>query len=124
MQQQQSQVLHWVGQNYSETLNANNEVTARDYGAGTVIRQITDPEVDSVQLLFTIPRLFSTAQEGLARGQIFNGSIRIVSVQRRGSAYVRQFDRTITGTSITTIKLKHQSLSFRVIEEGMAILGT
>ena len=31
-----------VGQNYSETLNDNNEVTARDYGSGTVIRQITD----------------------------------------------------------------------------------
>tara|TARA_R100000030_G_scaffold12364_2_gene8274 strand:- start:1437 stop:4955 length:3519 start_codon:yes stop_codon:yes gene_type:complete len=96
-----------VGQNYSETVNGNNEVTARNYGAGTVIRQITDSEVDSVQLLFTIPRLFSTAQEGLARGQIFNGSIRIiVSVQRQGSAYVRQFDRTITGTSITDYQIK------------------
>ena len=40
-----------VGQNYSETVNASDEVTARDYGSGTVIRQITDSEVDSVQLL-------------------------------------------------------------------------
>ena len=64
-----------VGQNYSETVNASDEVTARDYGSGTVIRQITDSEVDSVQLLFTIPRLLSTAVEGLAKGQPFNGSL-------------------------------------------------
>jgi predicted phage tail protein len=96
-----------VGQNYSETVNANDEVTARDYGAGTLIRQISDSEVDSVQLLFTIPRLFSTAQEGLAKGQPFNGSIRIVvSVQRQGSAYVKKFDKTITGISITDYQIK------------------
>ena len=43
-----------VGQNYSETVNDSDEVTARDYGSGTVIRQIADSEVDSVQLLFTL----------------------------------------------------------------------
>ena len=31
-----------VGENYSETLNDEETVTARDYGSGTVIRQITD----------------------------------------------------------------------------------
>ena len=51
-----------VGENYSETLNANNEVIARDYGSGQVTRQVTDTEVDSVELLFSVPRLFSTAQ--------------------------------------------------------------
>ena len=59
-----------VGKNYSETLNANNEVIARDYGSGQVTRQVTDTEVDSVELLFSVPRLFSTAQEGLAKGQL------------------------------------------------------
>ena len=96
-----------VGQNYSETVNASDEVTARDYGSGTVIRQITDSEVDSVQLLFTIPRLLSTAVEGLAKGQPFNGSIRIrVSVQRQGSSYVKKFDKTITGIALTEYQVK------------------
>ena len=30
-----------------------------------------------MQLLFTIPRLLSTAVEGLAKGQPFNGSLQI-----------------------------------------------
>ena len=47
-----------IGTNYSETLDANRRVTARDYGAGQVVRQITDTEVTSIHLLFTIPSLF------------------------------------------------------------------
>ena len=66
-----------IGENYNETLNANNEVTARHYGPGSLVRQITDLEADSFSLLFSIPRLFSTAAEGLAKGQLFNGTIRI-----------------------------------------------
>ena len=31
-----------VGENYSETVNDRDEVTARDYGPGPVIRQIAD----------------------------------------------------------------------------------
>ena len=96
-----------VGQNYSETVNENDEVTARDYGSGTVIRQITDSEVDSVQLLFTIPRLLSTAVEGLAKGQPFNGSLQIrVSVQAQGAAYNVVFDKTITGIALTDYQIK------------------
>jgi len=91
-----------IGENYTETLNANNEVTARDYGAGQLIRQITDLDADAFQLLFSIPRLFSTAAEGLAKGQLFNGSIRvIVDVQSRGSGYVKKYDRTITGIAVS-----------------------
>ena len=96
-----------VGQNYSETVNDSDEVTARDYGSGTVIRQITDSEVDSVQLLFTIPRLLSTAVEGLAKGQPFNGSLQIrVSVQAQGSAYNVVFDKTVTGIALTDYQIK------------------
>ncbi|NBT50132.1 MAG: host specificity protein J [Marivivens sp.] len=77
-----------IGENYSETLNANNEVIARDYGSGQLIRQITDTDVESFELLFSIPRMFSTAQEGLAKGQLFNGVIRIVvDVQAQGQAF-------------------------------------
>jgi predicted phage tail protein len=90
-----------IGENYSETLNADNEVTARDYGSGQLIRQITDSEADSFQLLFSIPRMFSTAAEGLAKGQPFNGSIRVtVSVQAAGTSYVKKYDRTITGVAL------------------------
>jgi len=90
-----------IGENYKETLNADNEVIARDYGAGQLIRQITDLEADSFQILFSVPRLFSTAAEGLAKGQPFNGSLRvIVDVQAQGTSYVRRYDRTITGIAL------------------------
>jgi hypothetical protein len=96
-----------IGENYSETLNANNEVIARDYGAGQLIRQITDTDVESFELLFSIPRMFSTAQEGLAKGQLFNGTIRVViDVQSRGSAYNTVYDRTITGIAVSDYQFK------------------
>jgi hypothetical protein len=87
-----------IGENYRETLNADNEVTARYYGGGSLTRQITDLQADSFSLLFSIPRLFSTAQEGLAKGQLFNGSIEVsVYVQAQGTGFVRKYNRTITG---------------------------
>ena len=96
-----------IGENYSETLNANNQVTARDYGSGQLIRQITDTDVESFELLFSIPRMFSTAQEGLAKGQLFNGTIRIaIDVQSRGSAYNTVYDRTITGVAVSDYQFK------------------
>lgn len=89
-----------IGQNYSETLNTENEVTARDYGAGQLIRQITDTDIEAFELLLSIPALFSTAQEGLAKGQAFNGSVRVaVDVQSSGFGYNNVYDRTITGIS-------------------------
>ena len=90
-----------IGENYKETLNADNEVIARDYGQGQLIRQITDLEADSFQILFSVPRLFSTAAEGLAKGQPFNGSLRvIIDVQAQGTSYARKYDRTITGIAL------------------------
>ena len=100
-----------IGENYSETLNANNEVTARDYGSGQLIRQITDLEADSFSLLFTIPRLFSTAAEGLAKGQLFNGSIRVfVDVQSRGGGFVNKYDRTIRGVAVNGYQFQTPSI--------------
>ena len=96
-----------LGSNYSETLNNSNEVTARDYGAGFVVKQITDSEATSFQILFTIPALFSTAKEGLAKGQLFNASVRIkVRVQSDGKAYSTEYDRTITGIATTEYQIK------------------
>ena len=96
-----------IGENYSETLNANNEVIARDYGSGQVVRQITDTDVESFELLLSIPRMFSTAQEGLAKGQLFNGVIRIiVDVQSQGAAFNTVYDRTITGIAVSDYQFK------------------
>lgn len=96
-----------IGENYSETLNENDQVTDRDYGKGRVIRQITDTDVESFEIIFTIPRLYSTAQEGLARGQLFNGKVRIkVDVQPRGGSYRNVYDRTITGIATSDYQTK------------------
>lgn len=96
-----------IGQNYSETLNSNDEVIARDYGAGQITRQVTDLKVDSIELLLSIPRLFSTAQEGLAKGQLFNGGVRvIVYVQAQGTGFNAKYDRTITGISTSDYQIK------------------
>jgi len=96
-----------VGSNYSETLNESNEVSSRDYGGGSVVRQITDPDVDSFHVLFSIPALFSTAQEGLAKGQLFNASVTLkIQVKHQGGGYGEVFSRTITGISTTEYQLK------------------
>ena len=42
-----------IGQNYSEDLNSQNEVSSRNYGKGQLIRQITDVEADSFKCVFT-----------------------------------------------------------------------
>lgn len=96
-----------VGQNYSETLNDDNEVVDRDYGQGDIIRTITDTDVETFKCLFTIPRLFSTAMEGLAKGQPFNGTLRIVvSVQAQGTGYEKKFDHEVTGIALNGYQLQ------------------
>ena len=96
-----------IGENYSETLNENNQVVARDYGSGQIIRQITDTDVEAFELLLSLPRMFSTAQEGLAKGQLFNGSIRLaVDVQASGQSFNTVYDRTITGVAVSNYQFK------------------
>jgi len=79
-----------VGENYSETYTQANLVkrNGRNYGAGQVIRDITDSEVDFVKLIFTIPKLFCVAAEGLARGQLFFAQIKLaVEIQDQSGAF-------------------------------------
>ena len=79
-----------VGQNYSETVNAKNIVIegGRDYGAGQVIQEIQDSEADFVKLVFTIPKLFCVAAEGLARGQLFSAQIKLkVTLQDNAGSF-------------------------------------
>ena len=113
-----------IGSNYDETYNTNNEVSSRDYGYGEVVHQITnatkvvDPndadnpnllnEIASIELIFTIPALFSTAQEGLAKGQLFNASVRIrVYIKDKNSEYGDAvWDHTTTGISTSNYQVK------------------
>ncbi len=105
-----------IGNTYNETVDANNEVTARRYdksetGQNFQVRTITDTTVEKVSFVFVIPRLFSTAQEGLAQGQLFNATVRWTILitdstgQTQGpdnsdvSAVINDFDYQVTGIS-------------------------
>lgn len=80
-----------VGSGYREFLNKEGTlVKSRDYGAGQEVFQITDRDVDSIDLIFVISRLFSTAQEGLVKGQLFDAQIFfdvLIQDQGKGSAF-------------------------------------
>jgi predicted phage tail protein len=68
-----------IGSNYSEQLNAEGTLRKGDpdYGTGQITRTITDVDVDFVELIFTIPKLYCVAVEGLARGQLFFAQIKL-----------------------------------------------
>ena len=76
-----------IGSEYKENLDKEGvKVKSREYGHGIEVVQVTDADVDSIDLIFTIPKLFSTAQEGLVKGQLFDAQIFFkVSVQSVGS---------------------------------------
>tara|TARA_Y100000015_G_scaffold20979_1_gene20363 strand:+ start:3359 stop:6856 length:3498 start_codon:yes stop_codon:yes gene_type:complete len=76
-----------IGSQYKENLDSEGvKVKSREYGHGIEVVQVTDADVDSIDLIFTIPKLFSTAQEGLVKGQLFDAQIFFkVSVQSVGS---------------------------------------
>ena len=97
-----------IGSNYSETLNSSNLVSSRDYGSGRVVRQITDTEVESIQLLFSVPSLFASAREGLAKGQLFNATIRLrVYIQDQGGSYGEPvWVKNLTGISTSDYQFK------------------
>ena len=70
-----------IGSSYSEELTEDGtdrvKREGRNYGEGQVIQAITDADVDFVELVFTIPRLYCVAVEGLARGQLFFAQIKL-----------------------------------------------
>ena len=76
-----------IGKNYSESLDANGLVTDRDYGKGQATFEIRNPDADFVQLVFTVPRLYCKAVEGLARGQLFAARIRYEVAIDRGNGF-------------------------------------
>ena len=96
-----------IGSNYSETKNAQNKVTARNYGAGKTLKQITDEQTTSVEFLFTIPALFCTAMEGVARGQLFNAKTRIrIQLKQKGQGFNEVYDKEFTGISTSDYQFK------------------
>tara|TARA_A100001201_G_scaffold143597_1_gene146079 strand:+ start:17663 stop:21265 length:3603 start_codon:yes stop_codon:yes gene_type:complete len=66
-----------IGSSYSEELTADNKVKRRNYGKGQVTQAIAQTDIDFVELVFTIPKLFCVAEEGLARGQLFFAQIKL-----------------------------------------------
>lgn len=106
-----------VGKSYEETTNAKGLVDTKDYGAGRVIQTVTDLEADFVQLVFSVPALYSTAVEGLARGQLFAARIRYqIEIQSIGSAsgYVKVYPKpqVIEGISTSSYQFKTPKISF------------
>ena len=96
-----------VGENYNEILNAANLVKKRNYGGGEVITQITDPDTDSFQILFTIPSLFCQGMEGVGRGELFNATIRLrIFVKNQNSRFRRVHSREIKGISTSNYQFK------------------
>ena len=77
-----------VGENYSEIEDLNSQVKKRKYGEGSVVRSVTDTEVDSIKLIFSVPKLYCQGMEGLAKGQLFFAQIKFrVAVQAKGCGY-------------------------------------
>ena len=108
-----------VGKSYSETTNEEGEVDSdsKDYGAGQVIATVTDLEAEFVQLVFSVPALYSTAVEGLARGQLFAARIRYqIEIQSIGSAcgYVKVYPepKVIEGISTSSYQFKTPKINF------------
>ena len=96
-----------IGSNYSETKNNKNKVTERNYGFGKTVKQITDNDTTSVEFLFTIPALFCTAMEGVARGQLFNATTRIrILLKSKSTAFNEVYDKTFTGISTSSYQFK------------------
>jgi len=106
-----------VGRSYEETTNEEGEVDTKNYGAGQVIQTVTDLEADFVQLVFSVPALYSTAVEGLARGQLFAARIRYqIEIQSIGSAsgYVKVYPKpqVIEGISTSSYQFKTPKINF------------
>ena len=104
-----------IGSEYKENLDKEGvKVKSREYGHGIEVVQVTDADVDSIDLVFTIPKLFSTAQEGLVKGQLFDAQIFFkVSVQSVGSGGgFKNVKKSAVDTSDQDVKVSKNELFF------------
>ena len=103
-----------VGVNYWEEVNSDNEVTNHHYGAGIVVRQITDTTIDRFRCVFTVPKLYSSAMEGLAKGQLFWAEIRVrVYLQPSGEDYEEVYDEYLKGISTSNFQFSTPEISLK-----------
>ena len=102
-----------IGENYFEVTDSANQVKSRNYGEGIVFHTISDSSVDSIQLLFTVARLYSTVLEGSSQGRLMNASIdlTITLTDRNGSTFASQ-QKILTG--IVTSNYQCMSKEFDV----------
>ena len=108
-----------VGENYNEQLNTNgfikNGGAARSYGGGSVSRTITNTNTDHFSCLFSIPRLFSTAADGLAANQLFNATIciEITAKGPLGTVGGKETRMQITGIATSTYQVQSPEIEIR-----------
>ena len=104
-----------IGSEYKENLDKEGlKVKSREYGHGIQVVQVTDADVDSIDLIFTIPKLYSTAQEGLVKGQLFDAQIFFkVSVQSVGSGGgFKNVKKSAVETSDQDVKVKKNTIFY------------
>lgn len=108
-----------VGENYNEQLNSNgfikNNGAARSYGGGSVSRTITNTNTNHFSCLFSIPRLFSTAVDGLAANQLFNATIciEITAKGPLGTVSGKETRMQITGIATSTYQVQSPEIEIR-----------
>ena len=111
-----------VGDNYSEDLDSSGEVDKKNYNPGKVIQALTELDADYIELVFTVPKLYSTAVEGLARGQLFPARIKM-SVELQsigcGTGYVTVFEKIIEGISTSNYQFKTPRIDLNAELPGM-----
>jgi len=108
-----------VGENYNELLNTNGFVdnggTSRSYGGGSVSRTITNTSTDHFSCLFNIPRLFSTAVDGLAANQLFNATIciEITAKGPLGTVSGKETRMQVTGIATSTYQVQSPEIEIK-----------
>jgi predicted phage tail protein len=108
-----------VGENYNEQINSNgfikNGGAARSYGGGSVSRTITNTNTDHFSCLFSIPRLFSTAADGLAANQLFNATIciEITAKGPLGTVSGKETRMQITGIATSTYQVQSPEIEIK-----------
>ena len=91
----------------------------RNYGEGEVIQQISDPDTDSFQILFTIPSLFCQGMEGVARGLLFNAKVKIkIFVKARNTNYILCQDLDVEGISTSNYQVKSKIINLKEITKN------
>ena len=118
-----------IGSNYTEDINVEkNIVKKRNYGGGTFFQKISDAEIPKdddtanfIEIIFTIPRLFSQAVEGITNGQLFPATVTYqIDVKVNGKAFKKLIRESVTGISTTnfqvtsgTLELKHNGKALK-----------